>query len=101
MAQASNATTTAREAMARKAVGLAVATYLEAEKTLPVTVDADLVARIGACEVRLTPLQGRPQMVPFRLARSVGRRSPTVPASIRSSATSRADRRVPDGVFPK
>jgi hypothetical protein len=47
-----------REAMARKAIGLAVETFLEAEKTLPITVDPDLVVRVGAGEVRLTPLQG-------------------------------------------
>ena len=50
--------TSTREAMARKAIGLAVETYLEAEKTLPITVDAELVVTVGGSEVRLTPLQG-------------------------------------------
>jgi len=47
-----------REAMARKAIGLAVDTFIEAEKPLPINVNAELVVRVGTSEVRLTPLQG-------------------------------------------
>ena len=50
--------TARRETMARKAIGLAVETFIEAEKTLPITVNAELVVTVGTSEVRLTPLQG-------------------------------------------
>jgi hypothetical protein len=50
--------TSRRETMARKAIGLAVETFIEAEKTLPITVSAELVVTVGTSEVRLTPLQG-------------------------------------------